>query len=33
MWRGKVLTYIGNEIAGKKHFQTAMQFDPDLKEC
>ena len=24
MWRGKVLLYIGNEIAGKKHLQTAM---------
>ena len=33
MWRGKVLLYTGNEIAGKKHLQTAMQFDPDLKEC
>ena len=33
MWRGKVLIYIGNEIAGKKHLTQAMQFDPDLKEC
>jgi len=33
MWRGKVLIYTGNEIAGKKHLTQAMQFDPDLKEC
>lgn len=33
MWRGKVLLYIGNEVAAKKHLQQAMQFDPDLREC
>lgn len=32
-WRGKVLTYNGNEALGKKHFQQALNFDPDLKEC
>ena len=32
-WRGKVLTYTGNEALGKKHFQQALNFDPDLKEC
>lgn len=31
--RGKVLMYTGNEIAGKKHFTQALNFDPDLKEC
>lgn len=32
-WRGKVLTYTGNEALGKKHFVQALNFDPDLKEC
>lgn len=32
-WRGKVLIYTGNEIMGKKFFQQALSFDPDLKEC
>lgn len=32
-WRGKVLYYNGNEVLGKKHFQQALNFDPDLTEC
>ena len=32
-WRGKVLIWNGNEVLGKKHFQQALSFDPDLKEC
>jgi len=32
-WRGKCLIYIGADILGKKHFQQALNYDPDLKEC
>ena len=32
-WRGKVLCYIGADVLGKKHFQQALNYDPDLKEC
>lgn len=32
-WRGKVLYYNGNEVLGKKHFQQALNYDPDLAEC
>lgn len=32
-WRGKVIYYNGGEILGKKHFQQALNFDPDLLEC
>mmetsp|Transcript_16038 Transcript_16038/g.24894 ORF Transcript_16038/g.24894 Transcript_16038/m.24894 type:complete len:130 (+) Transcript_16038:496-885(+) len=32
-WRGRTLIYNGNETLGKKFFQQALNFDPDLKEC
>lgn len=32
-WRGKVLIYHGADVLGKKHFQQALSYDPDLKEC
>ena len=32
-WRGKCLVYIGADVIGKKHFQQALNYDPDLKEC
>lgn len=32
-WRGKCLIYIGADVLGKKHFQQALNYDPDLKEC
>jgi len=31
--RGRVLIYQGNDTLGKKFFQQALNFDPDLKEC
>lgn len=32
-WRGRVLVYTGNDVLGKKHYEQALLYDRDLKDC